>query len=678
MLATADVLIARDSSRLLCDADVTLANIKLAVVNDSHVTSIFVKFVMLDIVAFMLLWGMSQEDAVAVVTGKEDDPIADDLILLLTVVVERMEATNLRIKASLGDACTEAVCMQTLLLGYIEAKIAAMAARDASVGATVSSSAPPADLHAKMEEKIAVALALQRSGLAGPDRYLSLLGDMEERTLPTKPLALVDAGSPSAPRTVDQDELDLNMDELRSRLSAGETSAVGGEAYPKKRFPAAILDAIATPGGMKVVIYDGPPGQSTDFARLHMASTSEKASGVLASCTVLEVIGLDGSGMRNVLTFPCGKQCLVLCANGTSRQCHIGGGIQLYRHSGTRELVPKESIVFGTGSHDYVAEFRGMLERIAKEDDEAWAAPGGRSVLGSPAGANKPSDLLSAVLMVQNPKDLGAVFGESGITSGTVQRGASLQGTKWLFMAYIRVGGPGGRLVRCFIPKVGGSGLYGATSGYFVSAFFQAEGLGAKSPHIIFNGTAGGFANTKSGFEAAGDGVVGLGEVHPGGIILPNKSITSWGASKFTMQMRTIVPDGRALLEDMEKTSGLEAGRMAEVRRCIHFTHNHAAVMAPALETYAYIDEIVAAGNASCDVEGAATCRAVGDAVTGNVEPKATFTPIYTHSDDPRSSKGDFYDSLASMGPFFEGSRPLTALLDVVKFVFEMAVDSCD
>ena len=69
MLATADVLIARDSSRLLCDADVTLANIKLAVVNDSHVTSIFVKFVMLDIVAFMLLWGMSQEDTVAVVTG---------------------------------------------------------------------------------------------------------------------------------------------------------------------------------------------------------------------------------------------------------------------------------------------------------------------------------------------------------------------------------------------------------------------------------------------------------------------------------------------------------------------------------------------------------------------------------------------------------------------------------
>jgi hypothetical protein len=84
----------------------------------------------------------------------------------------------------------------------------------------------------------------------------------------------------------------------------------------------------------------------------------------------------------------------------------------------------------------------------------------------------------------------------------------------------------------------------------------------------------------------------------------------------------------------------------------VHFTSHHAAVAAPALETYTFIEEqLVNAGKASVDVEGGAIWRAVEELG----RPDATFTPVYTHSDDPRSSRQSPADSLASMGPWFEG-----------------------
>lgn len=50
-------------------------------------------------------------------------------------------------------------------------------------------------------------------------------------------------------------------------------------------------------------------------------------------------------------------------------------------------------------------------------------------------------------------------------------------------------------------------------------------------------------------------------------------------------------------------------------------------------------------------------------------EVGARFTPIYTFSDNPLHSEHDRYDSLAVMGPFFEGSRFNTSLWKVLREV---------
>ena len=94
------------------------------------------------------------------------------------------------------------------------------------------------------------------------------------------------------------------------------------------------------------------------------------------------------------------------------------------------------------------------------------------------------------------------------------------------------------------------------------------------------------------------------------------------------------------------------------------------AVPAPALETYELIDELVARGHASVDVEGGAVLQAVHALRAGR--PEITFTPVYTHSDDPRASRHDPFDSLAMMGPLFEGSTFDPDLYDLVYTLLDL------
>lgn len=79
---------------------------------------------------------------------------------------------------------------------------------------------------------------------------------------------------------------------------------------------------------------------------------------------------------------------------------------------------------------------------------------------------------------------------------------------------------------------------------------------------------------------------------------------------------------------------------------------------APGDETYDLIRELMALGFASIDVEAGAVMKAVTrlDAERGGRAP-ITFAPFYTYSDNPLHSEHDRYDSLAIMGPFFEGAR---------------------
>jgi hypothetical protein len=147
---------------------------------------------------------------------------------------------------------------------------------------------------------------------------------------------------------------------------------------------------------------------------------------------------------------------------------------------------------------------------------------------------------------------------------------------------------------------------------------------------------------------------------------VPTVSIEEYGDPRGPMSMVTLLgPDAKGW-------AGLQ--RAFEARgKVLAVTDRHVAVAAPALETYELIDELVARGNASVDVEGGAILRAVLD-VRGS-EPGVTFTPIYTHSDDPRSSRHDPFDSLAMMGPLFEGSTFDPDLYDLVLTLIGLSRD---
>lgn len=87
----------------------------------------------------------------------------------------------------------------------------------------------------------------------------------------------------------------------------------------------------------------------------------------------------------------------------------------------------------------------------------------------------------------------------------------------------------------------------------------------------------------------------------------------------------------------------------------VHFVDQHAAVAAPSIETYPVVHEMASSGSASVDVEAGSIARAVLELEAEGID--VTFTPVYTHSDDPRRSEEDRFESWAMQAPLFEGSR---------------------
>ena len=290
---------------------------------------------------------------------------------------------------------------------------------------------------------------------------------------------------------------------------------------------------------------------------------------------------------------------------------------------------------------DTVLAMRQDLERVLRGELKRTR---GLKILG--VRLARPEALATQLLIVQNPQHLEQAL------PGRFAWGARPDDTIVPFaVAYMT---QDGQLSRLVLPKMGGDGLYGDTAGDFVRAFFSAD-IGARNPNVLFNGTAGGFANTDASFRALG--LAGLGEVKPGGLIVPTVSIEEYGDPRGPMSMVTLLEPGEkgwAAVQDAFRARG----------KVLAVTDRHVAVAAPALETYALIDELVAAGNASVDVEGGAILRAVLEA--REREPGITFTPIYTHSDDPRQSRHDPFDSLAMMGPLFEGATFDPDLYDLV------------
>ncbi len=422
------------------------------------------------------------------------------------------------------------------------------------------------------------------------------------------------------PRTSDDHPA---LRQLRERLARGEQSAIGGAAYPLQRFTKAALDAVAA-GEINVVVYNGDAAGAERYVRDRYGK--DPTTGAVWPGWTTAIQGLDGSGPRTLLSVKAPgtatRQHLIIAGHGASRQLHNAGAILLYEDEAGRR-VPPNHLRLASGGLDYVERCRGDILR-AVEDQERHHD---RSiVLGSPvvrAGA-----LPIQLVLLQNPQEWVRAFGDAVTLSAAPEA---------LFRFYAGFARIEGALVRLLVPKVGGDGLYGDTAGSFVTAAYTA-GLDLLLPHVLFNGTAGGFAGTAG--TAPFRACRGLGAIRPGGLIVPLETIEQVGDGAGPRRLRTLFDPAQV----PEAQPGAGPG--------IHFSSHHAAVVAPAIETYTFIDEeLVARGKASVDVEGGA----IWSAIEALDRPAMTFTPVYTHSDDPRGSRREPDDSLAAMGPWFEG-----------------------
>jgi hypothetical protein len=453
-------------------------------------------------------------------------------------------------------------------------------------------------------------------------------------------------GSPRpAPTPLDQQSLPRDHDnyqkleELRSRLDQGEQSAIGGRDYPIMRFPEEVLQA-AVRGDVHTVVYNGSHENALAYVQARYGNGSEGR--------VMGLQGLDGSGPRTVVTFEDGTQFLIVVGAGESRQLHNAGGLLLYTdQEGNR--IPADRLELAGDGVDIAPTLRGDLESAVAQQSTPPAELGFQG---------DPSSIPTQLVVIQNPDHLAKALGDRAVWVDP-PKGALLP----FRMAYVR--DSEGNLTRVILPKVGGNGLYGDTAGKFVQAFFQAD-LGPRNGDVIFNGTAGGFANTHDRQDFRDNDIQGLGDVRPGGVIMPQSTISQAGSE--AMQMRTLLHElGFGTDADMTPEQLRQALQQAEA----NLTDHHVAVKAPAVETYHLIDELVAQGNASIDVEGASIMAAIARLRADGAD--ATFTPVYTHSDDPRASQHDHFDSLAMMGPFLEGSTFNAPMFEVITQLMDIS-----
>ncbi|MDP8943082.1 MAG: cyclic nucleotide-binding domain-containing protein [Actinomycetota bacterium] len=449
---------------------------------------------------------------------------------------------------------------------------------------------------------------LMRLGLThGSPRVLTQLAAIRFDALEAEIKGSIDVGRPLPPSHPNLDALK----EARLRLERGEQSAIGGSDYATQRFPRHLLDTVVR-GDVPVVVFDGTRRAAIEYVRHRFGSIQ---TGALSQCMTTEVQGLDGSGGRTIVTFRDGRQVLVLSGLGVSRQLHNAGSILVYTDAEGRRVPEAHlDLVLATQGRDYVAEIRADLQRELSLDE-----PG----------------LPTQLLILQNPKEFvtsqpeGAVEMRFGVDS--------------VFDFYVAVAtGADGERWRYVIPKVGGRGLYGDTAGCFVTAVFTA-GIERLSTDVLFNGTAGGFSRTEGTEAFARAGARGLPDIRPGGYLMPLRSIEQYHEGE-PIGLRTIVDDD------------INGSLLAELTAMgLNLTDDHVAVAAPAIETFDLIRSFLARGKASIDVEGGAIARAA-DCLRDAGLP-VTFNPCYTHSDDPLGAEHDPDESLARMGPFFEGAR---------------------
>lgn len=425
------------------------------------------------------------------------------------------------------------------------------------------------------------------------------------------------------------------LTQLHDRLARGERSAIGGADYARQRLPTEVLEDVVS-GTTRAVVYNGTRERALEYVLDRYGRTLDDGR---EGARVMGLQGLDGSGTRLLVTLDDGDRFLVLAGLGQARQLHNAGAVLLYENE-AGERVDVAQLDLATDDADLVARMRADLEGALAQE---WRKARGRQVLGH--RLQDPKAIPTQLVVVQNPGHLGRHYGDK-FAWGTRPKDA-------LFPFSLAYAETDAGLTRLVVPKVGGPGLYGDTAGDFARAFFTAQ-MGPTNPNLLFNGTAGGFADTAQAFAA--EQLRGLGDVRPGGLIMPVTGLEAYGEDAGLIPMLTFLGPEPADWPARMQTF-LEQGTVS-------VTDRHVAVPAPAVETYEMIEEFVGRGHASVDVEGGAILKAMHELRADR--PELTFTPIYTHSDDPRMSRYDPFDSLAMMGPLFEGTTFDADLYDLV------------
>lgn len=415
---------------------------------------------------------------------------------------------------------------------------------------------------------------------------------------------------------------------LRARLEAGERSAVG-VAYCTQTFPREVLDRVAR-GELKVVGFDGAHDAGLEFIRNRYGLTED---GLRLGARVMGLQGVYGSFPRSLVTLDDGQQFLLVSGYGSSRQLNNVATLMLYTDDQGRRL-PASQVSLATDHTDLVGTLRTQIQDAVRAD---WGARPGA-----------PDAIPTRLMILQNPTHLEHLLKDS------LRWGAEPEQALLPFMVAYRTHEDGAE-ERIIIPKVGGGGLYGDTAGHFIEAFY-GTGFANLVDDVIFNGAAGGFAGTigKRGFDEVGR--VGLPEVKPGGLIMPTRAVEQYGDGRGPQPMPSrLGPDPQAWPAPI---------RAAVKAAQVHLTGQHVAVMAPAMETFGMIHDLVGQGHASIDVEAGAvmqTCRALGKSAT----------VIYTHSDDPRASEDHPNTALGMVAPFLEGSHYHHDLFEFIRVLWD-------
>lgn len=459
----------------------------------------------------------------------------------------------------------------------------------------------------------AMDLLIQQQQGAGPVAHIETV--QVQRWAPDGP---VPPSSASGERLKPDHPIRQDLAELRQRLDRGERSAVGVE-YATHTFPPEILEAAAR-GDLTVIGFDGSVDGGLNFIRDQFGTRED---GKRMGARVMGLQGLYGSYPRNLVTLDDGQQFLLLTGHGESRQLNNVGTVLLYANEQGQRL-PENRLILATEGISRVDRFRDDILKSLK--------------------ANEDPTLSNRLMILQNPQHLSQLLGDS------IEWMPAPAETMVPLRVAIRTHDDGSR-EQILVPKVGGGGLYGDTTGEFLRAYFSSD-LPNVSKDVIFNGTAGGFARTQGTPAFASEQRKGLEDVEPGGLIMPLHEVGEHGGP--TQSIPSILPPNPEAWPTPLK----------EKMDSVHVTGRHVAVRAPAIETFPLVHDLVEHGYASVDVEAASLVRAA-HALGVRVNM------VYTHSDDPRSSEDHPNSSLGQVGPFLEGSRYHRPLFEFIEALWQ-------